>query len=226
MAKVDRYSLKGTKMEGVTLPKDFIGEVNLPLLAQARRVYEALMHDGLRKTKTRAEVNRTGKKIYKQKGTGGARHGSRRAPIYVGGGVALGPRPIERQLGLSSKMKAVAKMDAIALKVDSKAVLVLDGVDKVGKTKEASQVFAKLAKITEAKKFTFAFAETNKASVKYFSNLGNVKTVSYRTINAFQILRGGYLVLDGDIFAKPKAEAKAEVKPVAKPKKEIKAKTK
>jgi hypothetical protein len=80
--------------------------------------------------------------------------------------------------------------------------------------------------MTEAKKFTFAFAEVNRASVKYFSNLGNVKTVSFRTINAFQILRGGYLVLDSDIFAKPKAETKTEVKTEPKPKKETKGKTK
>ena len=68
----------------MNLPKEFDQKLNMPLLAQAVHVYEERSHVGLRNTKTRSEVNRTTKKIYKQKGTGGARHGSRRANLYVG----------------------------------------------------------------------------------------------------------------------------------------------
>ena len=93
MLKTKTYSLKGTKLKETSLPKEFGQKENLPLLAQAVRVYEERSHIGFAKTKTRAEVNRTTKKVYKQKGTGGARHGARSAPIYVGGGTAHGPNP-------------------------------------------------------------------------------------------------------------------------------------
>ena len=96
--KAQIFSVKGVKTGEESLPKEFSQKVNLALLAQAVHVFEERGHVGLRKTKTRSEINRTTKKIYKQKGTGGARHGSRRANLYVGGGVALGPRPIRRIL--------------------------------------------------------------------------------------------------------------------------------
>jgi len=100
--KIQNYN-KGAKAGGVILPKEFGIKVNPLLLAQAIYVYEDRAHVGLRKTKTRSEVERTTKKVYRQKGTGGARHGSRRAPIFVGGGVALGPRPLKREVLLNQK---------------------------------------------------------------------------------------------------------------------------
>src|SRR3989344_5044199 len=102
------------KVSDFKLPKEFRVKPNLGLLTQSLRVYEERGHVGLRQAKTRAEVNRTGKKLYKQKGTGGARHGSKRAPIFVGGVVAHGPRPIRRILSLSSKLKRLSKLMALS----------------------------------------------------------------------------------------------------------------
>src|SRR3989344_5966768 len=98
MLKVNLYDSAGKKKEGLSLPKEFEVKPNFRLLAQAYHVYEDRTHLGLAKAKTRGEVRISTKKIYKQKGTGGARHGAKSAPIFVGGGVAHGPKGIKRKL--------------------------------------------------------------------------------------------------------------------------------
>jgi len=179
-----------------TLPKEFKGKVNLKTLAQAIFVYEERGHVGLRNTKTRSEVNRTKKKVYKQKGTGGARHGSRRANLFVGGGVIFGPRPERRILTLPEGIKNAAKLAAFSAKAKEKEVLALDGLSKLIKTKEAA-LFLREAKINKA---TFVLSEENRASAKFLRNLGNAKVVFYRDINAFNIVTGGTLIIDTQIF--------------------------
>lgn len=196
MLKVNTYSAKGTKLADYSLPKEFTLKANLNLLAQAVRVYEERGHIGLRKTKTRSEVNRTGKKVYKQKGTGGARHGSRRAPIYVGGGVAHGPRPLRRVLILPAKMRVRAKQMAISFKAQNKELVLVDGIGKIKKTSEAAVIFKKLAKIYKAKRFIIAAVEQNKV----FRNLENIKAIPFKNLNAWQILTGGVLIIDKEVF--------------------------
>ncbi|HJY98543.1 MAG TPA: 50S ribosomal protein L4 [Patescibacteria group bacterium] len=219
MLKVATYTLKGTKTKDTTLPKGmFEAKPNLNLLAHAVYVYEERSHSGLRKTKTRSEVNRTTKKIYKQKGTGGARHGSRRAPIFVGGGIALGPRPVRRILKLPQGIKNKAKAYAFSLKADQKEVFVASGLSKVEKTKEISGLLDKIAKETGAKSFTFVLSEKARDAVKFFRNLGNAVSVQYKDVNAFDIVKGGIIILDEAIFEaeKPAKAVKKEIKPVKK----------
>ena len=98
MSKVNAFSAKGIKQAEVSLPKQFAEKENLSLLSQAIHIYRDRAHIGLAKTKTRGEVARTTKKWYRQKGTGGARHGARSAPIFVGGGTAHGPKLARREL--------------------------------------------------------------------------------------------------------------------------------
>ncbi len=197
------YTLKGTKSGEFTLPKDvFEAKINLNLLAQAVFVYEDRGHVGLRKAKTRAEVNRTGKKLYKQKGTGGARHGSRRANLFVGGGVAHGPRPLRRILNLSDAIKERAKVYAFSAKAKEQEIVVVSNISKVSKTKEAAGLLAKITKDMKAKRFTFVLSEGARESVKFLRNLEAAEAVSYKDANAFNIYKGGMLILDQDIFKK------------------------
>ncbi len=213
MVKAQIYTLKGTKTGEFTLPKGmFEVTPNLNLLAQAVHVYEERGHVGLRKTKTRSEVNRTTKKVYKQKGTGGARHGSRRANVFVGGGVALGPRPERRILTLPQALRNKAKIYAFSLKAKEKEIIVISGLSKIAKTKEAGEFLAKVGKEIEAKRFTFILSDKMQEVFKFLRNLGNAKTVSYKDANAFDIYTGGILVLDENIFESVK-ESKAS-KPV------------
>lgn len=182
------------KVNNFKLPKEFRLKPNLSLLAQAIHVYEEASHTGLRKTKTRAEVNRTGKKVYKQKGTGGARHGSKRAPIYVGGGVAHGPRPVRRILSLPSKMKLVVKNMAFSHKAKNQEIVVVDGLARVVKAKEAAKFLEKMGQ----KSFTLIVSKHNRA----LRNLKNAKVALFKDINAWQILKGGFLVIDKEVFGK------------------------
>ncbi len=201
MLKLNTYSIKGVKTGEFTLPKEFGDTVNESLLAQAIRVYEERSHVGLRNTKTRSEVNRTGKKVYAQKGTGGARHGSRRANVFVGGGVIFGPRPLRRVLELPSKLKNLAKTAALVSKVIAKEVIVVEDLAKVNKTKMAGQLTGVLVKDLKSKKFTFITSETNKGLHKFLRNLKNTANVSFKDASALDIFKGGTIILDQSIFA-------------------------
>lgn len=198
--KIQKFTSKGARGEEVSLPKEITGKINLILLAQAVYIYEDRLHIGLRKTKTRAEVERTSKKIYKQKGTGGARHGSRRAPIFVGGGVALGPRPVKRVLSISKTLKEKAKVIAFSLKAEEKEMVFVSGVSKIEKTKEAGKLVKNLIKATASKRFTFVLSDKAKEAVRAFKNLKNATCVFYKDANALDIYRGGMIVMDEEIF--------------------------
>ncbi len=121
-----------------TLPKELFGaKVNEKLLAQAVRVYLANQREGSAKTKTRGEVEGSTRKIYRQKGTGRARHGSIRAPIFVGGGIVFGPVVRDYHLKLNKRMKRVALVSALsARKADTAVIGALDTVEP--KTKEVA----------------------------------------------------------------------------------------
>lgn len=204
MTKVTVFSAKGVKTGQMTLPKEFGEKVNMALLAQAIRVYGDRAHVGLAKTKTRAEVNRTKKKLYRQKGTGGARHGSRRAPIFVGGGVAHGPRPVKRELDLSSKLKKKALITAFSLKAKNEEILALSGVGKLIKTKEVKVLADKILKEFKGiKRITIALADENLSAMRAIRNLEKVKAIPYKNLNAYQVYFGGCLAIDKDVFEKP-----------------------
>ena len=209
MTKVQTFTAKGTKTDMATLPAEFNQQANMALLAQAVHVFQERSHIGLRKTKTRSEVNRTTKKVYKQKGTGGARHGSRRANVFVGGGVALGPRPLRRILSLPGAMKARARLLAYALKVKDNELIVVTGLSKLEKTKSVSELAKALTKATGAKRFTFVLSDGASAAVKYFRNLKLANAIFWKNANAYDIFNGGMIILDSEIFAK-KAEVKAK----------------
>jgi large subunit ribosomal protein L4 len=209
MTKVLTFTSKGTKTEETLLPKEFDQKANMALLAQAVHIFQERSHVGLRKTQTRAEVNRTTKKIYKQKGTGGARHGSRRANVFVGGGVALGPRPLRRILTLSGGMKARARLLAYSLKVADKQLIIVSGLSKIAKTKAASELLAALTKATGARRFTFILADGARQAVKFFRNLSAANAIFWKDANAYDVFDGGMIVIDSEVFAK-KAVVKAK----------------
>ena len=206
MLKVNSYSARGTKLSSVTLPKTFEEKENLALLAQAIRVYEDRQHPGLAKAKTRAEVLRTKKKLYKQKGTGGARHGSRSAPIFVGGGVAHGPRGVKRVLELPLALKRKALAVAVSLKVKEGQVVSADGLGSLKKTKEANKLIEKVLAETKTKKVTLVLSEGNLGSKKIFRNFKEVRILPYKDINAYDIFFGGAIVFDKEIFVAKKAK--------------------
>src|SRR3989338_11409930 len=139
------YSLAGKETGVLALPKEiFAAKVSKSLLAQAVRVYATNQKSLLASTKTRGEVEGSTAKIYRQKGTGRARHGAIRAPIFVGGGITFGPKPRKVRLILPQKMKKAALIAALSVKLADKNVIGLSGLDKAsGKTKEMAKLIEK-----------------------------------------------------------------------------------
>ncbi len=206
MAKADLYTMKGNKTKVINLPSDFGQEINMSLVAQAMRVYEDRSHVGFAKTKTRGEVIRTKKKIYRQKGTGGARHGARSAPIYVGGGIAHGPRPVKRVLSLPAKLKRKALNMALSSKAADGGLIVVEGLSKVKKTKEVSEFLKKASKDMNFKRFTFVLADDKKDTAGFTRNLKNTNTYFKKDLNAYNIYLGGLVILDADLVGNIKTE--------------------
>ncbi len=208
MLKIDVYSAKGTKLTPITLPKEWEEKENPRLLAQAIRVYTDRSHIGLRKAQTRAEVNRTTKKLYKQKGTGGARHGSRKAPIFVGGGVALGPRPVKRILTLPEKMKQKALK--LALTGAVKEGKVIAGEIDFKKTNEANKFIGKVFE-KKGSIVLFVLKKESLKMTKFIRNIKSTKIVNFSNLNALDVFSSSNLIFDKSIFAK-EVKAKKETK--------------
>lgn len=149
------------------------------LIAQAIRVYLANQRQGTQSALTRSEVNRTRKKLYKQKGTGGARHGDRKAPIFVGGGVAFAPKPRDYSLKFPKQMKKRALEEALKLKKPEKISL-----EKVtGKTKD-------LAKLFDLEKKTLLItAKYNEKVWLAGRNIPNLTILPKEQLNVYQIIK-------------------------------------
>lgn len=139
------FDKDGKVVEEMKLPADiFAAKVNPALMAQAVRVYLANQRAGSASTKTRGEVRGSTRKIYRQKGTGRARHGAITAPIFVGGGITFGPKPRDFSLNLPRKMKRKALFSALTQKFQDNQVLVLNNIlDFKPKTKEFLKMIAK-----------------------------------------------------------------------------------
>lgn len=187
------YSLTGRAAGTMVLSKEIFGaKINKNLLAQAIRVYTTNEKTFTAKTKTRGEVRGSTAKIYKQKGTGRARHGSIRAPIFVGGGITFGPEPRKVRLNLPQKMKKAALISALSAKMADKQILGLSSLDKAsGKTKE-------MAKLTKNLKLKTALIVTEKPLdniVRAVRNISGLQVLSVNQLNAHEVLKHQTLLL-------------------------------
>lgn len=213
MLKVKQYSSKGVKTADFSLPKNMEEKENLDLIAQSKRVSEWKKHPGLSRVKTRSEIKRTTKKWYRQKGTGRARHGARSAPIFVGGGVAHGPKGIKKGLNLSKKMSKKSLNSVISLKVKENRVIVVNLLSNLKKSKDVQLLVNKILKDFSDKiqNITFVFSKENKDVQKAFKNLKNTKTELFENLNSYKVLNSGLIVFDKSIFQEKK-EVKEKTK--------------
>src|SRR3989344_978819 len=140
------FDIKGIKQGEVSLPQEIFGaKPSGALLAQAIRIYFANQSAHFASTKTRAEVRGGGRKPHRQKGTGKARAGSIRSPLWVGGGVALGPKPRKVKLSLPKKMRRKALIYALSAKQKSGDIKVIANIEKIpAKTKVVANLLEKL----------------------------------------------------------------------------------
>lgn len=149
------------------------------LLSQAVRVHLARKRQGTQNAKTRAEISRTRHKLYKQKGTGGARHGDRKAPIFVGGGVAFAPKPRDYALKLPLKMRQKALELALKLKKPEKVTL----TKVTGKTKDLLKL------ITVEGKTLLITKDYHPKVWQAGRNIANLTVLPKHQLNAYEVLK-------------------------------------
>lgn len=194
MPKVNVLATNGKKVGTVKLPKEIFGvEVNKDLIALAVRVYLANQRKARAKTKRRGEVVGSRRKIWRQKGTGRARHGDRYAPIFVGGGVAHGPTGREDwKLKLSKKMRCKALFSALTSKLKEGEIIVVAGLEKVKpKTKEMAKV---LQRLTQSRKLTVILPKRTENVIRAARNIKGVSLAQANLLNTYEVLNGGTLI--------------------------------
>lgn len=199
---VKKYTVDGAEAGTVTLKDELISfQPNQTLLAQYVRVYLANQREGNASAKTRAEVAGTTKKVYKQKGTGGARHGSKKAPIYKGGGVVGGPKPAEYRLQLSKKQRQLTLVSALAYQIQQGAVAVVetDMVKLPPKTKTIITFLKKIEK--DNQKVMFVLSDSKALGlIKSVRNITGASVTNMGSLNAYEILQAKNILVVADAF--------------------------
>lgn len=193
---IPSYDING-KEQGVfeLSKKAFSVSVKPQLLAQAVRVYLFNQRQGTASTKTRGEVNGSTRKIYRQKGTGKARHGDIKAPIFVGGGIVGGPKPKDYALSLSKKQKRKAFFGALTLKLKEKNIIgLLDSAIKIQPKTKNVVAFLKSMKFDD-KKVTFVLPKIEKNNfVMAANNLPKIKLIDCQSLNTYEVLNSEKLI--------------------------------
>lgn len=196
--KLDVIKIDGGKGGSIELPDAVFGieEIRGDILQRMVTWQLAKRRAGTHKIQVRNEVSRTSKKMYKQKGTGGARHGSRRAAQFVGGAKAHGPVVRSHAFDLPKKFRALALRHALSSKVKSGSLIVLDAA-VVAEPKTAA-LRANLEKIGVTNALVIAGAEVNDAFGKAARNIPNVDVLPNAGLNVYDVLRRHTLVLTKD----------------------------
>ena len=197
MAKtVSVLGVDGKAKGKMTLPSDVFGvKPNKTLMAQAVRVYLANQREGGAATKTRGEVEGSTRKIYRQKGTGRARHGSIRAPIFVGGGIVFGPVPHDFSMSFPVKMKRKALTSALSSQLTAGNVIVVDGLAGLEKTK--SMVKA-LASVGAVGKILLILSDKPGYAARVARNIEGVDVLPAKNLNTYAVLSHQKLVFMKD----------------------------
>ena len=200
MLKVDVLDMKGKKVKDIELNENVFGvDVNDIVVHTALVNYLANQRQGTQSTKTRAEVRGGGRKPWRQKGTGRARQGSIRAPQWMKGGIALGPKPRSYKYAIPKKMRKLALKSVLTSKVEDKELIVVDKLElKEIKTKEMVKVLNNL----NTKKALIVLSEKNLNVQASARNIENVKTTLVNTINVFDLLKYDNLVITEDAIKK------------------------
>lgn len=198
---IDVFDTKGKITGKISLPKEIFGaKINNQLLAQAVRVYLANQRKGTVSTKTRGEVSGSTRKIWKQKGTGRARHSSRKAPIFVGGGIAFGPKPRDFKIKMSKKMKRLALFSALSTKLKNKEIKVITGLEKLTpKTKAMVEVINNLELDEKKRSILMVLSGKSRGEFENINragrNIEGMRIVNANTLNTYEVLNNRSMLL-------------------------------
>ncbi|MCL4418867.1 50S ribosomal protein L4 [Patescibacteria group bacterium] len=200
----DVYDAEGKVVSKIDLPKEIFGaKINNRLMAQAVRVYLANQRKGRASVKTRGEVKGSTKKIWKQKGTGRARHGSKKAPIFVGGGVAFGPTPRDFSLKFTKKMKKTSLFSALSYKQKAGEIKVVTGFEKIEpKTKIMAKALGNLELNKNKRNSLLVMPGLSKSGFENLyrasRNLEDLDILNADLLNTYEVLKAKTIILMKD----------------------------
>lgn len=209
--QVDVVSIDGKKTgRSIELPEEIFGiEPNDHVIYLAVKQYLAAQRQGTHKVKTRMEVKGSSKKLHKQKGTGGARKGNLRNPLYKGGGTIFGPKPHGYDFKLNRKVKDLAKMSALAYKAKENAIVILEDIKMdAPKTKQFTGALKSLN--LNKKKALFVLPEYNDNVYLSLRNVPTVHSTLLADMNTYDILNANVLIITesaAKIFSEESVEA-------------------
>jgi len=194
--QVDVLNIQGQKTgRTVELPDEVFGiEPNDHVIYLAVKQYLAAGRAGTHKVKTRAEVKGSSRKLHKQKGTGGARKGNIRNPLYKGGGTIFGPKPHKYDIKLNRKVKDLAKISALSYKAKESAIIVVEDLAmEAPKTKQLIEVLKSLN--VSNKKSIIVLPEYNDNVYLSTRNVPNVTSTLLADINTYEIMNADVLII-------------------------------
>ncbi|MCS7198243.1 MAG: 50S ribosomal protein L4 [Candidatus Bipolaricaulota bacterium] len=200
------YKFDGGPVEQIELSEKLFGyKVNRDLLYRVVRIYLLNLRQGTHSTKTRGEVAGSGKKPWPQKHTGRARHGSRRSPLWRGGGVVFGPKPKDYDYDLPKKMRRRALQSALIAKLQESQLGVLDRIGfERPKTKEGIEMLTRIGLVKDPKEIqrtqnqfliVVSQREWGLPVKKTFSNLPWATCVESNSLTVYDVLKHGYLLV-------------------------------
>ena len=193
MAVADVFDIERKKVSQVDLNDAVFGaEVNEAIIYDVVKMQLASRRSGTASTKTRSDVSGGGKKPWRQKGTGRARAGTTRSPIWRGGGIVFGPHPRDYAYSIPKKVRKKAVISALSMKFrDNKMVILKDfPMEKI-----STRVFKNVVDLISLKKALFVLDENNEVLLKSSRNMKNVKMIRSEGINVYDILNHEHLIL-------------------------------
>ncbi|OQA18393.1 MAG: 50S ribosomal protein L4 [Chloroflexi bacterium ADurb.Bin360] len=193
--RVPVMNMQGEQVKEVDLRPDiFEAPVNVALMHQALVLQLANARQGTHSTKTRGENNRSTAKWYRQKGTGRARHGSRNANIFVGGGISHGPKPRDYSKRMPREMRRAAVRSALSVKASAQQIVIVDALQMAApKTKEFAKVLKSLA-VSEGK-VLILLPERDEAIERSVRNMPAVQTLRASYLNVRDLLGSDHVVI-------------------------------
>ena len=197
MANVKVYNMQGAAVGEMNLSDDIFGaEVHVSAMHAVVRAYMNAQRQGTQSAKTRTEVRGGGRKIYRQKGTGNARHHGRRAPQFTHGGVVFAPKPRDYRISVPKKVRRLAMKSALTCKVNDNEFVVVDNIELAeAKTKN---IVAMLKALGADKKALIVTADVNEMVVRASNNIPNVKTAFIGSMNVVDILNCDKMIIAQD----------------------------
>ena len=193
MAVADVFDIEKKKVSQVDLNDAVFGaEVNDAIIYDVVKMQLASRRSGTASTKTRSDVRGGGKKPWRQKGTGRARAGTTRSPIWRGGGIVFGPHPRDYSYNIPKKIRKKAVISALSMKFKDNKMLILKDFPM---EKISTRVFKNVVDLFSLKKALFVLDENNEVLLKSSRNMKNVKMIRSEGINVYDILNHDHLIL-------------------------------